>query len=66
MLADFLSVVVDYSFCTGWGGPRGEGANVLDCEIVVSEFKLQSQYYFQLWTNTLGNGVNSLIPPVMH
>ena len=28
-------------------------ANVLDCDIVVSGFKLQSCYYVHFWTNTL-------------
>ena len=30
------------------------GANVLDCEIIVSEFKLQSDYCIHFRTHTLG------------
>ena len=29
-------------------------ANALDCDIVLSKIKLQSHYYIQFWTNTLG------------
>ena len=36
-------------------------ANVLDCDIVVSEFELQVCYYIHVWTNTLGKGMNPLI-----
>ena len=31
-------------------------ANVLDCDIVVREFELQSCYYVHFRTNTLGKG----------
>ena len=36
-------------------------ANVLDCNIIVSEFKLQSCYYVLFWINTLGKGMNCFI-----
>ena len=36
----------------------GVVANVLDSNIVVSEFKLQSLYYIYLRTNTLGKGMD--------
>ena len=38
----------------------GVVANVLDCNIVVSEFELQSCYYVHF--QTLGKSVNPLIP----
>ena len=38
-------------------------AKVLDCGLEVSEYGLQSRYYVQFWTNTLG--MNALIPPAM-
>ena len=41
---------------------HGIVANVVDCDIVVSKFKLQSRYYIPFWTNTLAKGMNSLIP----
>ena len=47
------------------GIPLSEEANVLDSDIVVSKFKLQLGYYVHFWTNTLGKGMNSLIPPAM-
>ena len=40
--------------------PRSVVANVLDCEIVVSEFKLQSYYYVLFRTNTLGKNMNHI------
>ena len=43
------------------GSLRRLMANVLDCEIVLREFELQlSCIHFQ--TNTLGKGMNTLIP----
>ena len=36
---------------------------VLDCEIVVSEFELQSRYNVHFRTNTLGKGMEPLILP---
>ena len=36
-------------------------ANVLDCNIVVSEFELQSRRYVVFWTSTFGKCMNSLI-----
>ena len=38
-------------------------ANVLDCNIVGSKFKLQSQSYVLFRTNTLAKGMNSFIHP---
>ena len=37
-------------------------AIVLDYDIVVSEFELQSRYYHHIRTNTIGKGMNSIIP----
>ena len=45
------------------GNSRGIVANVLDCDIVVSEFEHHSPYYVHFRTNTLGEGVNPLITP---
>ena len=50
---------------------RGENpcdavTKVLDCNIVVSEFKFQSPpYYVHFWTNFLGKGMNLVISPVI-
>ena len=35
-------------------------ANVVDCDLVVSEFELQSRYYVNFRTNTFGKGMNFL------
>ena len=41
--------------------PWGIVANVLNCNIIVSEFKLKSQNHIDFWTNTLEKGMNFLI-----
>ena len=38
---------------------------MLDCRIVLSEFKLQSCYYVYSWKITLEKGMNPLILPAM-
>ena len=38
-------------------------ANILDCDILASEFELKLRYYVQFWTNTLGKGMNPFILP---
>ena len=47
------------------GSLRGVVVNVLDHDIVVSEFKLQSQYYVYFQTNTLGKAYPTIIRPGM-
>ena len=55
----------------GWWSPQrierakysGIVANMLDCNITESEFKLQTHYYNHFWINTLGKGMNLLILP---
>ena len=44
---------------------RGVVANVLDCNIVVSEFELQSRYYVHFHTNTITKSMNFLVPSDM-
>ena len=43
----------------------GVVAKVIDSDIVVSEFKLQSRYYVLFRTNTFENGIKPLIPQAM-
>ena len=38
---------------------------VMDCEIIVSEFVLQSHYYVHFQANTLGKGMKPLILPAV-
>ena len=38
-------------------------ANVLDCDIIVSEFERQSRYYIDFRTNTIEKGINPFIDP---
>ena len=47
------------------GCPHGVMVKAMDCEIVVSEFKLQSRYYVHFRANTLGKVMNPLILPAM-
>ena len=37
-------------------------ANILDCDIIVSKFKLQLHYYVHCQNKTFGKGMNLLIP----
>ena len=43
----------------------GAMTNMLDCDIVVSGFKLQSWYYVPFHINTIGKGMNPLIPYIV-
>ena len=43
------------------GGHGDEVVNVLNSDIMVSEFELQSHYYVHFWSNILGKGMKSLI-----
>ena len=45
-----------------WGNPIGGVANLLDCDIEVSEFELQSPNYIHFRTKIFGKGMNSLNP----
>ena len=42
--------------CVGVWSPHGMMANMLDCNIIVSEFELQPYYYIHFQTNTLWKG----------
>ena len=48
-----------------WGVPRGLMVKAMDCEIVVSEFVLQSRYNVHFRANTIVEGMNPLIFPAM-
>ena len=37
--------------------------NVLDCDIIGSEFESQLHYFVHIWTNIFGKGINLFIPP---
>ena len=41
----------------------GVMANILNCDIVVSEFRLQSHYYIHFQTYILEKGMNSFTHP---
>ena len=52
-----------HSTCLGERGrlsPYVVVANVLDCDIIVSEFEIQSCYYVYFWMNKLRKGTYSL------
>ena len=48
-----------------WVYHCGVTVKATDCRIVVSKFEQQSHYYIHFQTNTLGKGMNPLIPPAM-
>ena len=56
--------VFKYS-CLIRGNPLDVVANMLDCNILVSEFELLSRYYDYFRTDTLEKGMNPFIPPAM-
>ena len=43
------------------GNPYDVMVNVLDCDILVIVFELQSYNYIHFHTNTIGKDINSLI-----
>ena len=45
------------------GNPFSVVANKQDCDIIVSEFELQSFYYVHSQINTFGKGMNLLTLP---
>ena len=51
----------DYS----WVSLHGIVINELECNIVISEFKLQSCYYIHFQINILWRGMNTLILSAM-
>ena len=55
------SVIIPRIEFLGLGSPCGVMANVLDCEIVVSGFELQSYHYVHFQTSTIRKGTNTLI-----
>ena len=45
------------------GGSYGIIFKALDYVIIVKEFQFQIHYYIHFWTNTIGEHMNTLIPP---
>ena len=63
----FLHMVIWYQvFLSNTNNLQGSTwyivTNMLDCKIVVSEFKLQSYCFIYFWTNSLGKGIEPLYP----
>ena len=46
-------------------GPYGVILAVLDCDIVIKEFELQSRNYVHFRTYTLRKAMNPFLPPAM-
>ena len=64
----FFSFALQYFICIlslllGRVPPHDVVNNKLACNIIISEFELQSCYYVYVWINTLGKSMNSLMPP---
>ena len=64
-LSIYLSLFIYLSIYLSIRSLSGVMANVLDCDILVSEFELQSRYYVYFRINTLGKGMSPLIFPAM-
>ena len=45
--------------------PHGVMAIVMNCNFKLSKFELQACYCIHCQANTLGNGMNLLIPPTL-
>ena len=43
--------------------PKPKPKPVVNRDIVLSKFELQSYYYIHIRTNTFGKGINPIIPP---
>ena len=56
-------LLIYFIFHKVFGNTYGIVANVLNCDIEVSEFELQLRYYIHFRTNSLEKATNSLIPP---
>ena len=41
--------------------PHGVVANIIDCNLIVNEFKLKSHYYIHFWTYTFPKGKVKLV-----
>ena len=59
-----IAYLINYKYVANfyWESPRGVQDNVLNYVIVVSEFELQSHYYVHIRINTIGKGMNLVIP----
>ena len=63
-LENWFSMSVSFIGPNKWGRSlHGIEGNMLDCDVVVNNSKIQSHYYIHFWANTLMKGINPLIPP---
>ena len=46
--------------------PLSVAAYVLDCDIIINKFKLQSHYYIHFWTNTFGERYKPFLLGITH
>ena len=60
-----MDIVIGNGHSALKGFPYDVMVNMQDCEIIESEFKLQSCYYIHFRTNNLEKSMNLLILPAM-
>ena len=60
-----IIATVFYQNIMGWGSPHGVMDNMLDYDIVVHGFNLQSCYFVHFQTDTLRKGINFINSPAM-
>ena len=53
--------LVNHFLC--WENPCGVVANILESDIIISEFKLQLHYYIHFHTDTTWKGIEPLYSP---
>ena len=56
---------MNYKYIFSRRCPHGVVVNMMDCNIILSEFELQSQDYVHFQTNSFGKGMNLVIPTSM-
>ena len=61
-----VSITLVYTFeVTFRGSPHRVMTDVLNCNIIINEFDLQSRYYVHFLPITLGKGMKPVIPLVI-
>ena len=54
-------MVIDFMLLCNWESRCDVMAHMLNCDIIVSRFELQSRYYVHFQTKTFEKDMNSLI-----
>ena len=61
----FTNFDIRYRYEVVQGSPCRAVSNVLDCNLVVSEFELQLLNYIHFWTKAIRKDLKTLVPQAM-